>query len=133
MKKDIDLPEVKDVGIAIIPESENGITHWFVYIINFRSDDISHVIIASSGYGVIDGRKKETTVLRYHLDHLEAGSYRKLEYILEDAFQLTNQFWVSFYEGSTLFDKKFIFVPESIHELNLVMIPVVEQRGVIIR
>lgn len=133
MKKDIEFPEVKDVGIAIVPEFEDGGSTWVAYFINFRKNNLQNVMISSSGYGEIDGRKKETTILRYFFDEIQGLSFKKLEIMLEDSFKLTNQFWVSFYESNVLYEKKFIFVQESINETNMVLIPVIQKKGIIIR
>jgi hypothetical protein len=46
---------------------------------------------------------------------------------------LNNEYWVSFYIGKNIYDKKFIFLPESISEDNFTRVPFINRMGVIIR
>jgi hypothetical protein len=46
-------------------------------------------------------------------------------------FHLFNEFWVSYYIGDTIYDKKFIFVPGSITESNLSYIPQLDMKGIL--
>ena len=48
-------------------------------------------------------------------------------------FGLTNEYWLSYYIDGTIYDKKFIFLPESIVDDNLIRIPVLNKPGVMIR
>ena len=52
---------------------------------------------------------------------------------MENLLGLSNEYWVSFYKEKDMYDKKFIFLPESVREDNLTMIPVLNKRGVMIR
>jgi hypothetical protein len=56
-----------------------------------------------------------------------------IEPIQKEVFGLNNEYWVSFYIGSNIFDKKFIFLPESITEDNFIRIPFIDRPGVMIR
>ena len=51
---------------------------------------------------------------------------------MEDVFALSNQYWLSFYIGEKLLDKKYIFLAGSIEEDNFTTIPLMEKRGVMI-
>lgn len=134
MIKDIPNKKVQDVGIAIVPEKNDiGETEWTVYLVNFKKNKISNVLVSSKGYGESDGEKLETSQLRHFLDDVSAESATKIEPIMEDVFKLSNQYWVSFYDDGHIFDRKYIFVPDSIVESNLVMIPVIERKGILIR
>ncbi len=42
-----------------------------------------------------------------------------------------NQYWVSYYRGQQIFDKKFIFVPDSIVPANLIPIALLGREGVL--
>src|SRR4030095_12386741 len=48
---------------------------------------------------------------------------KKIETIIRDVFGLNNEYWVSFYIGKDIYDKKYIFLPESIREEHLTLIP----------
>ena len=56
----------------------------------------------------------------------------KIEPIMENVFGLANEFWVSYWSNEVMFDKKFIFVPESISPENMKNIPVLGDKGVMI-
>jgi len=51
---------------------------------------------------------------------------------MEQVFGLANEYWVSFWEHDKMYDKKFIFLPETITEQNMKMIPVIGKKGVLI-
>jgi hypothetical protein len=51
--------------------------------------------------------------------------------IIEEVFFLENTYWVSFYEGEQIYDKQFVFPPDSISLKNCVNIPLVELPGVL--
>jgi hypothetical protein len=44
---------------------------------------------------------------------------------------LNNQYWVSYYSGPQIFDKKFIFVPDSIVPDNFTHISLLDKVGVL--
>ncbi len=135
MKSDIIHPEVKDIALAVIPEENDfGISNeWSVFLLNLRSDTLMDVLIVSEGYGIINGEDKKTSVLRQHFEKVDENTAIKIEMLISDMIQLTNQFWVSFYIGTTLYDKKYIFVPESINPIYFTTVPVLEKDGVMIR
>jgi hypothetical protein len=133
MIKDIHQPEVKDIAIAIVQEeSEEGLG-WFVYLLNLKSVSIEGVLVSSKGYGEVNGEPVKTSMLRHFLDEIMPHSFRKIEPIMEDVFVLNNEFWLSFYIDKVMYDKKFIFLPETIHQDYFTSIPLLEKRGVMIR
>ena len=134
MIKDIQPPKVEDIAVAVIPElNDLAEVEWNVYVINFKPHAIEGVLVSSHGYGTIDEEQVKTTELRHFLDEMEANSHKKVEMIMENTFGLTNQYWVSFWENGQMQDKKFLFVPDSIQDANLVMIPLVGKKGVVIK
>lgn len=133
MKKDIIQPEVVDVYIAIVQEkNELGSIEWMAYIINNKSELLEGVLISTRGYGDIKGEQKKTATFRHSLDELNPKSYKKIEPIPEELFALNNEFWVSFYIDKKMYDKKYIFLPESISDFNSIQIPLVNKIGVMI-
>lgn len=134
MKKDINPPLVKDIGVAVVKEqNELAETEWNVYLINFKKQNIEGVLITSQGYGIHNNEEVKTSALRHFLDVVEAESYKKFEPLLEDLFGLNNEYWVSFFINKEMYDKKYVFLPETIVEENLVMIPIINKKGVIIK
>jgi hypothetical protein len=133
MKKDIEFPVVKDIAVAVVSEkNELNEDIWNVYLINLKNEPIEGVLVSSRGYGELNEEKRATSELRHFLDEMEPKSFKKIEPIVEEVFGLSNEYWVSFYQKKLIFDKKFIFLPESIKPENFVMIPVIQRKGVLI-
>jgi hypothetical protein len=130
-----DLPEniVEHVSIAIVLDSATPEAKlWKVYLINLKDQALETVLISSKGYGEKGGEKIKTSVLRHSLGNVEAKSFIQVELIDEQIFGLTNEYWLSYYLGNQIYDKKFIFVPESIVETNMIRIPLLNKAGVMI-
>ena len=132
MQKDINREEVEDIAIAVVP-GEDDSNIWEVYMINLKEEGLDNVIVASKGYGMYKGEEVKTSVLRHFLGAFEPLDIRLIEPIQKEVFGLNNEYWVSFYIGTNIFDKKFIFLPESISEDNFTRVPFINRMGVIIR
>lgn len=133
MKKDLPENIVKDISIAVVLESETPADKvWNVYLINEKEDPIVNVLISSKGYGQKDGKEVKTSTLRHFFTDVAGLTAVKVEAIDTQVFGLTNEYWVSYYIGSTIFDKKYIFLPESIVDENLMKVPLVNKAGIII-
>ena len=131
-----DLPEntVEDIAIAVVLMSETPeVKNWTVYLVNLKDEPITNVLISSKGYGEKDGKQVKTSVLRHFIGDMNAQDFKGVEAIDQEVFGLTNEYWLSYYIGSTIYDKKFIFLPESIVVSNLIKIPLVNRPGVIIK
>lgn len=131
-----DLPEntVEDIAMAVVLMSETPeVKNWTVYLINLKNEPITNVLISSKGYGEKDGKQVKTSVLRHFIGDMNAQSFSGVEAIDPEVFGLTNEYWLSYYIGSTIYDKKFIFLPESIIDTNLIKIPLVNGPGVMIK
>ena len=127
MKKDIDIPEVKNVTIAIVREDGE----WNVYLINNNDVDLENTIVSSTGYGERDGENQKTSTLRHFLETVGARTWAVVEKISEDVFHLNNEYWVSYYLGSQIYDKRFVFVPDSICDQNVILIKELGMEGVL--
>ena len=133
MRKDIEIPVVTDVAVAIVSEiNELNEKEWNAYIINLKPKPLEGVLVSSRGYGEINNETRKTSELRHFLDVLEPKSFKKIEPIMEDVFGLNNEYWVSFYLERKMFDKKFIFLAESIRKENCITIPIINKKGVLI-
>lgn len=132
MKKDIEIPEVKNVTIAVVREKTILETYeWKVYLINNNNVPLENTLVSSTGYGERNGQQQKTSTLRHFLETVPAKSTALVEPINEDVFHLNNEYWVSYYIGKQVFDKKFVFVPESINEDNLIFIRELEKEGIL--
>lgn len=133
MKKDINPPKVEDIAVAVV-EEENNLKQkeWNAYLINMKNTTIEGVLVSSKGYGQLDGEMKKTAMLRHFLDEMKPRTYKKIEGLTQDLFAISNEFWVSFYLDKKMFDKKYIFLAESIKEDNFINVPIIEKRGVLI-
>ena len=74
-----------------------------------------------------------TSKLRHSLEILLPNEAAKIEPIVEEVFGLSNEYWISFWVNDTLYDKKFVFVAESISEENMKLLPVIGEKGVMIK
>jgi hypothetical protein len=131
-----DLPDntVKDVAIAVALEKESAESKlWYVYLINLKNEPIENVLITSKGYGEKNGEQVKTSTLRHMIPTVEGKTSALIEPIDEQTFGLNNEYWLSYYIGREIFDKKFIFLPESIVESNFIKLPVINKPGVMIR
>ncbi|MFA6248206.1 MAG: hypothetical protein WC615_14805 [Mucilaginibacter sp.] len=133
MIKDLPPNVVKDIAVAVALEGENAESKvWYVYLINLKNIPLENVLVTSKGYGEKDGEQVKTSTLRHSFPLVEANSYKLIEPIDEQTFGLNNEYWLSYYIGREIFDKKFIFLPESIVDDNFIKLPVINKPGVMI-
>lgn len=134
MIKDLPSNVVKDIAVAVALEGENAESKvWYVYLINLKNIPLENVLVTSKGYGEKDGEQVKTSTLRHSFPLVDANSYKLIEPIDEQTFGLNNEYWLSYYIGKDIYDKKFIFLPESIVDDNFIKLPVVNKPGVMIR
>lgn len=122
MREELKGPLVENVAVAVVQElNEDGETIYNVYLLNLREDIIEGIIITSKGYGqnVKTGEKVETSMLRHCIELMLPNEAAKIEPIMEEVFGLSNEYWVSFYIDGKMYDKKFVFVAESISLKNM--------------
>ena len=98
-----------------------------------KNEPIENVLITSKGYGEKDGEQVKTSTLRHMFPLVNNGSSVLIEPIDEQTFGLNNEYWLSYYIGKEIYDKKFIFLPESIVESNFIKLPILNKPGVMIR
>jgi hypothetical protein len=130
-----DIPEliVENVAIAIVREkNELDETVWNSYLLNLKDQKIEGVLVTSTGYGELNEEKVKTSTLRHFLDEVEPKSFVKIEPIIEEVFGINNEYWLSFYFNKTMYDKRYVFLAESITESNFTNIPLINKKGVMI-
>ncbi|UII33815.1 hypothetical protein LVD17_08290 [Fulvivirga ulvae] len=132
MRKDIKVPEVKNVTLAVTREvNKLNETEWNVHLINRNDHDIENTLVASTGYGELNGEHQKTSTLRHFLETVPAKGTALIEPINSEIFHLNNEFWVSYYIEGKIYDKKFIFLPDTIKEENLIYIKELKMKGVL--
>lgn len=99
----------------------------------YENEPIEGVIVASTGYGDLDGKKVKTSTFRQFFDKVASNEFVKVELIEKRLFALNNEFWISFWQNGKMFDKKYVFVTESINLENFTQIPLMNKRGVMIK
>jgi hypothetical protein len=131
MKKDIQIPEVTDVFMAIVKEYNEVFQceDWNAYLINNKDTAIEMVLIVSKGYD--EDQLTETSLLRHKIEKLPAKSFAKVELLYEDVLKLSNFFNVTFFEGNAMFNKKYLFEKGTIKEGALRMIPLLNKKGIL--
>ncbi len=133
MRKDIHIPKVEDVWMAVVKETDGTEPEWAVYLINQKEMALQNIIVASKGYGLINEQEVKTSTLRHFFDALEAKSFLKVEKIMPDVFGLNNEYMLTFYLNQVIHDRKFIFVPDSIVDNNLIQVPLIDKPGILIK
>jgi len=131
MRKDIEIPKVENVFVAVVQEQhpEYKTMDWNAYVINNKDVDLETVIIVTKGYS----ENKITPVMRHTIKLLPARSYAKIEYMQDDVLKLNNEFKVTFFEGTTMFDKTYLFRKNTINEKALQGIPLMQLKGVLVK
>lgn len=132
MKKDIETPEVKNVTLAVVREKNIlNQDEWKVFIINNNTHPIENTLVASQGYGEKEGEQQRTSTLRHFLETVPAQGFAMVEPIDSSLFHLNNEYWVSYYVDTQIYDRRFVFVPDSICEENLTFIKELNMEGVL--
>jgi hypothetical protein len=129
MKKDIEIPIAKEVYVALIHEANEEFLdrEWNAYILNNRATAIDMVMVVSNGFDT----ERKTSTMRHVIGELAAKSFKKIEVVQEDVLTLNNEFFVTYYADSKLYEKRFIFESGSVSIGNLSPIPILEQDGIL--
>lgn len=131
MKKDISIPVVENVQVAVVQEY-NPIfktNDWYAYVINDKNTDLEMVLIVSKGFD----QERETSQMRHKIALLPALSAAKIELMQEEVLALDNEFKVTFFENNTLFEKNFMLQKNTAKEGNLRMIASLKKRGILLK
>jgi hypothetical protein len=134
LKEDIVNIPVEGLAIAAViePNIESNEPEWTIYIINKKDVAIQNVLVSSKGYGEVNNEKIETSQLRHFLEDMPAKSFKKIEPIMPELFKLNNQYWISFYIDKQIYEKKYVFLAETIQEANLTQVPIMNKKGVLL-
>ncbi|RMB63330.1 hypothetical protein EAX61_02760 [Dokdonia sinensis] len=129
MRKDIEIPEVKDVYIVAVKElhADYKTEDWNAYIINDGNEPLEMVLLVVQGYD----DKDMTTHMRHTIKILPAKGFAKIEFMEESIFRLNNFYSVTYFLHNKMYEKRFEFPAHSIMDDNAVNVPVMGKLGVI--
>ncbi|MHC5362981.1 hypothetical protein [Myroides sp. LJL110] len=121
MKKDIEIPKVENVEIAIVKEYNQDFLSdsWYAYLFNNNDKPLEAILIVSQAKGILDGHKRESSLFRHAFPALKAKESLKIELIDQNVFALDNHFMLTYFLEGKLFDKTFIFKANTINDQNL--------------
>ena len=106
---------------------------WYIYLVNDSDFDLDGVMVVSKAFGTIDGEMKKTSLLRHAFPNVPSVSVVKVEMVEKSVLALNNEFMVTYFIGSTLYDKKFIFRAQTITPDYVEEVPILFVDGVIVR
>ncbi len=131
MRKDIEIPEVKDVYVAAVKElhEDYNTLDWNAYIINDGPEPLEMVLLTVQGYN----ETQMTTHMRHSIKILPAKGFAKIEFMEESVFKLDNFFSVTYFLNNKMYEKRFEFPAHSIMDDNAVALPVMDKDGVLAR
>lgn len=131
MKKDIEIPVVKDVYVAVVKEwnEEFLAQDWNSYLINDRDTPIEMVLVVTKGYD----QERKTSLLRHGIGTIEPKSFAKIEMIQEELLSMNNEFAVTFFADNKLYEKKYVFRKHTINENAFQDLPIMDQRGILVK
>ncbi|TVZ26219.1 hypothetical protein JM83_1173 [Gillisia sp. Hel_I_86] len=129
MKKDIEIPEVKDVYVAAVHEQhpEYKTMDWNVYIINDKKLPLEMVLIVASG----SNEKKITPAMRHSIKMLPAKYFAKIEFLQEKLLQLDNKFAITFFAEGKMYERTFTLAKNTVKEAALGEIPIMNLKGIL--
>ena len=129
MKKDIHIPIVTNVYIAVVKEWNDSFTanEWNAYLVNDSDQILETVLVVTKGYD----EHKKTSLLRHNLGDILPKSFKKIEYVQDEVLTMINTFSLTYFNKNQLFDKHFVFPKNSINEKATQEIPVMQVQGVL--
>ena len=131
MKKDISIPKVENVSLAISQEYNEAFksNDHYAYLINHKDVALEMVLILSQGS---DG-ERSTSTMRHKIETLPPNSFAKVELMLEELMALNNHFKITFFENNKMFEKEFILKKNAFKEGALRHINILNKRGIILK
>ena len=111
MKKDIIIPEVENVFMAVVQEWSDEFMEkvWYAYLVNDSDFQLDGVMVVSKAFGTIDGEMKKTSLLRHAFAEIPEVSVAKIELIEKSVLALNNEFMVTFFYWEHLVRQEIYF------------------------
>ena len=133
MKKDIEIPVVENVEIAIVKEyNEDFLSDaWYAYLFNNADQPLEAILIVSQAKGEIDGHQRQSSLFRHAFPVLQPKESLKIELLDENVFSLDNHFMLTYFLDSKLYDKTFVFKANTISDDNIKTLEFSDKKGVL--
>ncbi|MEN9699822.1 MAG: hypothetical protein RLZZ301_1020 [Bacteroidota bacterium] len=135
MREELKGPKVEGVSVALVElPLDNNEKEYIVYLLSEREDIIEGIIVASTGYGEDPqtGEAIQTSTLRRGIELLLPNEAARIEPIMPELFDLSNEYWVSFWADDVMYDKRFVFVAGSIQPDQFVWIEQLNAKGILL-
>lgn len=131
MRKDIQIPEVKDIYVAaVLDYNEDFQTYdWNAYIINDSRQIIETVLIVTQGYD----DKDMTAPMRHMIKVVPAKGFARIEFLEQSVLRLNNFFNITYFQENKMFERRFEFPSNSVIIENAVNLLVINKDGVMAR
>lgn len=131
MKKDINIPKVENLSLAISQEYNEAFksNDHYAYLINRKDVALEMVLIVTQG----SDEERSTSTMRHKIERLPANSFAKVELMQEEILALNNHFKITFFESNKMFEKEFILPKNSLKEGTLRHIDILNKRGIILK
>lgn len=131
MKKDINIPKVENLSLAISQEYNEAFksNDHYAYLINHKDVALEMVLIVTQG----SDEERSTSTMRHKIERLPANSFAKVELMQEEILALNNHFKITFFESNKMFEKEFILPKNSLKEGTLRHIDILNKRGIILK
>ena len=135
MKSDIIIPTVENVFLAAVQEWSDEFMEkvWYVHLVNDSDFDLDSVMVVSKAFGMLDGEMKKTSLLRHAFLKVPSVSVVKIELLEKNVLLLNNEFMVTFFIGTTLYDRKYTFRANTITPDYVEEVPILFVDGVIVK
>lgn len=135
MKKDIEFPKSANVFVAAIQQWNDDFQEnkWYVYLVNNTENTLEMVLAVSRAYGTINSEQRATGTFRHAFKEVNPHSITKMELLENSVLQLYNEFVVTYFLNNKMFDKTFVFKPNTINTKALSDIPGTDLKGVLLK
>lgn len=133
MKKDIEIPVVKNIELVIIKEySEEFLADsWYAYLFNNSEEEMEAILVVSQAIGEIDGEIRGTSQFRHAFKSIPPKGNVRVELVDPSVFKLSNTFMVTFFQGGKLYDKNYTFLADTLGDKHLATLPFTTKKGII--
>lgn len=69
--------------------------------------------------------------MRHGIRSVGAKSFEKIEMVQEEVLALNNEFFVTFFAEGKLYERRFVFLKNSVKQNAIKTIPVIEREGIL--